>query len=198
VDDWPRKFDVVVVGASAGAVEALSEILPRLPSSFPLPIVVVVHVPGERRSGLRDLFGSRCNLRVFEAEDKAALAPGTITFAAPGYHLLIECDKTLALSVDEPVNFSRPSIDVLFESAAEAFGERTLGVLLTGANSDGARGLERIVEAGGVAVVQDPKSAASPAMPTAALALCRPRFVLDLPEIGALLASLDGASAVSK
>ncbi len=195
MDAWPRDFDVVVMGASAGAVEAMGAILPRLPRSFPIPIVVVVHLPAERPSGLRALFGPRCNLPVREAEDKIAIRGGSITFAPPDYHVLIERDKTLALSVDEPVNYSRPSIDVLFESAAEAIGAATLGVLLTGASSDGARGLKRITEAGGVAVVQDPARASSPAMPTAAIALSQPHFVLDLPEIGALLASLDRAGA---
>jgi two-component system chemotaxis response regulator CheB len=195
VDAWQRDFDAIVIGASAGAIDALGLILPRLPRSLPVPLVAVIHIPAERPSGLQDIFRQQCQLAVLEAEDKAALSPGTITFAPPDYHLLIEADKTLALSVDEPVNYSRPSIDVLFESAAEGLGRRTLGVLLTGASSDGARGLKSIRASGGVTVVQDPKTASSPAMPAAAIALAPPGFVLDLSEIAALLASLDRRGA---
>lgn len=173
----------MVIGASAGAVEALSVILPALPASFSLPIVVVVHVPSDRRSIMADLFGAKCQLAVREAEDKEPLSGGTVYFAPPDYHLLIEADKSLSLSNEEPVLFSRPSIDVLFESAADAFGPELLAIVLTGANQDGARGLSAVTDAGGIAIVQDPKAAFASAMPEAALAMCPNARVMPLPAI---------------
>jgi len=186
-----REIEVIVVGASAGAVDAMSHILPRLSRAFPLPIVVVVHVPPERPSGLAHLFASRTALEVKEAEDKMPLAPGTLFFAPPDYHVLLEADHTLSLSVDEQVNFSRPSIDVLFDAAAESFGRRALGIALTGASADGARGLLHLRDAGGIAIVQDPSTAFARALPDAALAMARPQHVLDIVGIGDLLLTLD-------
>ena len=162
------RVEAVVIGASAGAIQALSEILPALPADFALPVLAVVHVPPDRKNALSALFARRCLLPVREAEDKEPLAPGTITFAPPNYHMLVETDRTIALSTDEPVHFSRPSIDVLFESAADAFGPNLLAVVLTGANEDGARGLLAVARAGGTSLVQDPASAPSPEMPRAA------------------------------
>jgi len=162
----------VVIGASAGGVQALSQVLPSLPVDFPLPVLVVVHIPPRRDNALVDLFAGKCRIPVKEAEDKEPLEPGTIYFAPPDYHLLVEAGGTLALSSDEPVNHSRPAIDVLFESAADAFGTGLAGIVLTGANSDGAEGLRAICAAGGQAIVQDPVSAEVATMPRAALAAC--------------------------
>ncbi|MBN8849606.1 MAG: chemotaxis protein CheB, partial [Sphingomonas sp.] len=142
-------IEAVAIGASAGAVEALSAILPRLPADYPLPVLVVVHVPADRRSVLATLFQSKCRIAVREAEDKEPVVPGTVYFAPPDYHLQVEADRTLSLSADDPVLYSRPSIDVLFESAADAYGAALAGVVLTGANQDGARGLAAVAEAGG-------------------------------------------------
>ena len=162
----------VVIGASAGAVEALLTILPKLPRNYPLPVFVVVHVPPDRQNFLIPLFESRCKIAVKEAEDKEPVSSGVVYFAPSDYHLLVEEDYCLSLSSDELVNHSRPAIDVLFESAADAYGEGLIGVILTGANQDGAAGLAAIARAGGTAIVEDPKAAYSAVMPIAALAAC--------------------------
>jgi len=179
--------EAVVIGASAGAFEALSAILPALPAAYPLPVVVVVHLPAGRESLLAELFASRCQVAVKEAEDKEPLAGGTVYFAPPDYHLLVEPDRRLSLSTESPVLYSRPSVDVLFESAADAYGAALVGVVLTGANADGAEGLRRVCEAGGVTLVQRPDLAPSPAMPEAALAACPSARPLRLEEIAAFL-----------
>ncbi|KQS64138.1 chemotaxis protein CheB [Rhizobium sp. Leaf371] len=177
----------VVIGASAGALEALTTILPALPEDFPVPILLVVHIPGDKRSVLAELFRAKCRIKVLEVEDKEPLAAGTAYFAPPNYHLLVEANKTLSLSSDEPVMFSRPSIDVLFESAADAFGPALVGIVLTGANHDGARGLRAITDAGGQAIVQDPKTAFAAAMPEGAIARCPGARVMSLDAIAASL-----------
>jgi two-component system chemotaxis response regulator CheB len=159
----------VAIGASAGAVEALGRILPALPARFPWPIFVVVHVPARVPSMLVPLFRPRCALRVSEVEDKCPIEPGNVYFCPPDYHLLIESPRALALSIDEPVKFSRPSIDVLFESVADVYGAAALGVVLSGANDDGACGLAAILRAGGRGFVQDPATAVARPMPDAAL-----------------------------
>lgn len=183
-------LQAVVIGTSAGAVQALSAILPPLPADYPLPVMVVVHVPPDRRNALTELFQTRCAMTVREAEDKEPLQPGVIYFAPPDYHLLVETPELLALSTDEPVLHSRPSIDVLFESAADAFGEGLVGIILTGANQDGADGLKAIGQAGGVVVVEDPASAAAAAMPEAALTAWPGAKAMSLEEIGVYLRSL--------
>jgi two-component system chemotaxis response regulator CheB len=178
---------VVVIGASAGALQALSRILPLLPADFPCPVLVVVHIPADRRNMLAPLFDAKCAMAVREAEDKEPALPGTITFAPPDYHLLVERDGTLALSSDEEVFFSRPSVDVLFESAADAFGPAVTGIVLTGANPDGARGLRAIAQAGGTALVEDPAHAYASAMPTEAIKACPAARVLSLEAIAGYL-----------
>jgi two-component system chemotaxis response regulator CheB len=183
--------DAVVVGASAGGVEALLKIFRTLPRGYRLPILTVLHVPDQRRSHLAEVFAQNLKIPVKEADDKETIAPGTLYFAGPGYHLSVESDFSLSLSQEERVFHSRPSIDVLFESAADAFGERLAGVLLTGANNDGARGMARISEYGGLTVVQDPAQALARTMPDAALALHTPDFLLPLPDIGSLLVELE-------
>nr|WP_312231389.1 chemotaxis protein CheB [Pseudomonas sp.] len=186
-----RKPEVVVVGASAGGVEALLGLFDGLPAGYGLPLVAVLHLPDNRESLLPDLFARRLALRVKEAQDKEVLQPGTLYFAAPGYHLCIEADRSFSYSREEPVHFSRPSIDYLFESAADAYGAKAMGILLTGANQDGAAGLYTIKQRGGVTVVQDPQEAQVATMPEAALALHQPDYILTLRGILALLAELD-------
>lgn len=183
-------FDTVVIGASAGGVEALGVLLGALPADFPAAILAVLHLPPDRVTVLPSLLNRRCALAVKEAEDKEPVQAGTVYLAPPDYHLLVEPDATLSLSRDEPVHYSRPSIDLLFESAAMTWRTRLLAILLTGASSDGAEGLREVREAGGAAWVQDPRAAFAPAMPAAALALCGADAVLDLPEIAARLAKL--------
>jgi two-component system chemotaxis response regulator CheB len=180
------RVDALVIGASAGGLEALSAIVPALPAGFALPIAVVIHLPPREPSLLARIFEQKCALPVREVEDKDPIRPGTVYFAPPNYHLLCEDRTQFALTADDPVNFSRPSIDVLFESARDAFGARLLGILLTGANDDGARGLCAIHEAGGLTVVQDPATTMAPQMPAAAIARCRPDLVLPLAGIAAL------------
>jgi two-component system, chemotaxis family, protein-glutamate methylesterase/glutaminase len=177
----------VAIGASVGAVQALLEILPKLPADYPLPVLVVVHLPRRDKSGLAELFASRCLLQVKEAEDKEPVRAGTIYFAPPDYHLLLEAKHRISLSSDEPVLFSRPSIDVLLTSAADAYGSGLTAIVLTGANSDGASGLAAVCKAGGTAWVQDPETAECPLMPQAALAACPTARTMRLDEIAQTL-----------
>ncbi|WP_235037763.1 MULTISPECIES: chemotaxis protein CheB [unclassified Novosphingobium] len=182
-----RTPDAVVIGASAGAIQALLHILPALPEDYALPVLIVVHVPPGRRSELTMLFAAKCRLPVGEGEDKEPILPGTVTFAPPDYHMLVEPGGTISLSRDEQVLFSRPSIDVLFESAADAYGPGLVGVVLTGANEDGAQGLAAVAQAGGMTLVQDPASAYARAMPEAALKACRAARRMSLDGIVAAL-----------
>lgn len=181
------KIQAVAIGASAGAVDALSKLLPVLPEKFPLPVFIVVHLPADKKSIMAELFNGKCMLEVKEAEDKEDIRPGVVYFAPPDYHLLIEKDKIISLSSEEPVLFSRPSIDVLFETAADAYGEGLLGIILTGANEDGANGLRIISEEGGTAIVQDPQHAFAPYMPQAAIKACPKAKIMQLREIAEYL-----------
>ncbi|MBL8956870.1 MAG: chemotaxis protein CheB [Myxococcaceae bacterium] len=183
-------LDAIVIGGSAGALDVLLNLLPQLPRGFSVPIVLVLHVMPRKPSYLVDVLKARAALGVEEAQDKQPLQPGTLYCAPPDYHVLIERGRSLSLSVDDAVHFSRPSIDVLFESAAVALRSRVAGVLLTGGNEDGARGLEAISRAGGITVVQAPKSAQMPHMPEAALARFTPTRVLSSAELGPYLTSL--------
>lgn len=191
----PHNIELIVVGGSAGALDALGSILPALPRQFLLPLVMVVHLPPAKSSVMASVIGAKCVLPVKEPDDKEPIASGTLYIAPPNYHLLIERQRTLSLSVDDVVLFSRPSIDVLFESAAEAYGAAVAGLLLTGANEDGARGLARIKQAGGLTIVQSPKDAVAPAMPNAALKLATPDHVLPLHDIGPFLTQLGGSAS---
>jgi two-component system chemotaxis response regulator CheB len=176
-----------VIGASAGALDALSAILPGLPAAYPLPVMVVVHIPPDKESVLAGVVGAKALMRAKEAEDKEQIEPGVIYFAPPDYHLLVESGGYLSLSGDEPVLFSRPSVDVLFESAADAYGAGLIGIVLSGANNDGARGLKAVMDAGGTALVQRPDQAYAPAMPEAALAASPGAAAMSLDEIHAFL-----------
>lgn len=185
------QVDAIVVGASAGGVEALLKIFAAIGPGYRLPIITVLHLSDERRSQLAHVFQSRLPIPVKEADDKEAIVPGTLYFAAPGYHLSVEMDLSLSFSQEERVFHSRPSIDILFGSAADAYGTRLAGILLTGANHDGAQGLANIKLNGGLTVVQDPAQAQARTMPDAALALHTPDFILPLDDIGQLLVDLE-------
>jgi two-component system chemotaxis response regulator CheB len=185
------RIDAVVIGASAGGVEALEVLLPALPATFGPSLFIVLHLPRERPSLLVEIFQRRCVLPVREAEDKEPAQSGTVYFAPPDYHLLVERDHQIALSADEPVHYSRPSVDVLFESAADAYRERLLGVILSGGNEDGAAGLDAVRRGGGVTVVQQPESAKVPVMIVSALQRGPADFVLSVHEIAALLQRLE-------
>jgi two-component system, chemotaxis family, protein-glutamate methylesterase/glutaminase len=182
----PARIDAVVVGASAGAIEALGEVLAPLPASTPWPVLVVVHLPANQPSLLAALFARRCAVRVREALDKEALTAG-IWFAPADYHVLVESGRTLALSIGEPVNHSRPSVDVLFESAALAYGDGLVAIVLTGASSDGANGAKAVRDAGGYVIVQDPATAEAATMPSEAIERSAPQWVAGLEEIGRAL-----------
>lgn len=185
---WP--FDLVAIGASAGGLDAIGTLLEALPASFPAAIAIVLHLPPDRDSLLPGLFGARCALPVKEVEDKESIMPGVVYIAAPDYHMLVEPDRSFALSQDEAVNFSRPSIDLLLESAAIAYRERLLGIVLTGASQDGAAGLQRVRALGGQAWVQDPDTADTPAMPASAIARAGADRIMDKLTLARALANL--------
>jgi two-component system chemotaxis response regulator CheB len=182
--------DAVALGASAGGIDALFALLAGLRPPLDAALIVVLHLPQQHDSLLPQLFANRTALPVQEAQPNAEVQPGTVYFAPAGYHLLVEAERRFALSCDAPVLFSRPSIDVLFESCADAYGGRLAGIVLTGANEDGADGLAAIKAAGGLTAVQDPAEAAHAAMPQAAIARAEPDFVLPLAGLGALLHTL--------
>jgi two-component system chemotaxis response regulator CheB len=188
-ESLPR-IDAIVIGTSAGGVEALTRILPSIPATLAAAILIVVHVPRERPSLLGEIFRAKCKLHVDEAVDKADIKPGTIYFAPPDYHMLVDRGPQIALSVDDVVQFSRPSIDVLFESAADIYGARLLGVLLTGGNEDGAAGMAYIAQCGGSTILQDPAEAIAAAMPEGALKVMKPTHILRLDDIRNLLMAL--------
>jgi len=184
-----RRFELIVVGCSLGGMRAMQIILSALPREFELPIAVVQHRYRTSNEGLPAYFRRTTDMRVVDAEDKQWIKPGVIYFAPANYHLLVEKGE-LNLSVDDAVAYSRPSVDVLFESAAQAYGDKVIGVVLTGANSDGARGVAEIKKRGGFVVVQDPKTAEAPAMPEAAIAAARVDRILPLERIGPYLLEL--------
>ncbi|MGO0789389.1 chemotaxis protein CheB [Herbaspirillum seropedicae] len=195
-----RPIEAIVIGASAGGVEALSEILPALRRGAAVATMVVLHLPRERPSLLAQIFADRCRQPVVEAQDKEPAQAGVIHFAPPDYHLLVDRSEDgpiLAMSNDELVNYSRPAIDVLFESAADVYGPRLLGILLTGGNHDGAAGMQAIARAGGVTVVQSPQQAQVPYMPAQALAMGNIDYVLTLQQIADLLRTL-GTSGLAQ
>ncbi len=185
-----REIEVVAIGASAGGVDALLQVLGGLPASFRLPILAVLHVPQDRESRLVEVFRQHLQLTVQEAADKAPVEPGTLYFACAGYHLSVERDSSLSLSCESPRHYSRPSIDILMESAADAYGCRLAAILLTGANQDGAAGLAHAKQLGGLTIVQDPAQAQVPTMPQAAIQYLQPDLVLSLPQIHRLLLTL--------
>jgi two-component system chemotaxis response regulator CheB len=184
------RYRAIVIGTSAGGIEASIQILGRLPAHCALPVILVQHLHKEQDRSLVRFYDERVPLKVEEAEEKEQIQAGHIYVAPPDYHLLIERDKTFSLSMDEKVNYSRPSIDVLFESAADAYGAALIGVLMTGANHDGALGLQRIKEYGGLTLVEDPATAKFSEMPRSALACTEVDHVLPLNELGNLLFSL--------
>jgi two-component system chemotaxis response regulator CheB len=186
-----RKIEALVIGASAGGVDALVELLPALAPDSGLATVCILHLPGDRESRLAELFAARLPLPVREAVDKAPVEPGTVYFAGSGYHLSIEQDRVFSISCEPPVHYARPAIDLLMTSAADAYGAALAGILLTGANIDGAEGMQRIRQRGGLTIVQDPAGAQASAMPEGAIRLCAPHLVLPLAAIRALLPQLE-------
>ena len=184
------KYKIIVIGTSTGGLNALGNFLPKIPHDFPIPIVIVQHRLMNSDDFLSNHLDSKCSLRVKEAESREQINPGKIYIAPAGYHLLIERDETFALSVDSPVSYSIPSIDVLFESAANVYSNQIIGIILTGANYDGTNGLKIIKEHGGLTIAQDPKTAKSDCMPKTAINNIDIDFIVSLDEVNDLLTDL--------
>lgn len=178
-----KPYQAIVIGASSGGLEAFMSILPRFPANFNLPILITQHLHQKSDSLLVELLAAKIAIPIKEAEDKEPIQNGMVYISPPGYHLLIEPDKTLSLSVDDFVNYSRPSIDVLFESAAFVFRNTLIGILLTGANEDGAKGLKEIYKNGGLVIVQDPDEAQACTMPNAGLKCTHTQNIFRLKQI---------------
>lgn len=187
-----KTYDAVVIGASAGGLEALSAILPGLPDDFPLPVIVVQHISPHSDNYLSTHLNRISAIRIKEADEKETLQAGTVYIAPPNYHLLIESDSTLSLTTDEKVNYSRPSIDVLFESACWAFSGKVIALILTGANHDGSEGAKMIHQAGGMVIVQDPFTAQVSVMPESVIKKTIPDQILKLEEIASFLIKATG------
>lgn len=182
-----QAYKAIVIGVSVGGMQTLSTILPELPKEFSLPIIVVQHIREGFKGGLSELLNRKSNMPVKEADEKELIRPGIVYLAPAGYHLLIEEDGTFALSIDPRVNYARPSIDVLFESAAYVYEHGLIGVILTGANSDGSQGLKKIKQYGGLTIVQDPVTAIADCMPLMAIEATEVDYVLRLEDIGPFL-----------
>ena len=175
----------IVMGASFGGMESVKKVITGLPSDFKIPIAVVLHIGNNNIDTYMSLLERHSHYKVKESEEKESLKEQTVYFAPPNYHLLIEEDFTLSLSTDEKVNFSRPAIDVLFETAAWSVKDNLIGILLTGSNNDGAAGLQTIKENGGTTIVENPETAFAKTMPETAIKLSNPDYILDLQDIPA-------------
>ncbi len=176
-------YKMVVIGSSAGGLNALKAILPALPADFPVPLIIVQHISPSSDNYMVQFLNKISKIRVKEADEQEQLKQGTAYVAPPNYHLLVEENFTLSLSMEERINYSRPSIDITFETAAYAYGKLLVGIVLTGANADGSQGLRVIKALGGYTIVQDPHFAESSMMPTAAIKLVRPHAILTLDKI---------------
>jgi two-component system chemotaxis response regulator CheB len=185
-----KKYQAIVIGTSAGGLIALSSLLENLPVNYPIPIIIVQHRSKEPRDLLEEILQGKCNMKVKQADEKEKIESGFIYIAPPDYHLLIEKDFTFSLTADEAVLYSRPSIDVLFESAASVYKDKLIGIILTGANSDGANGLRRIAENNGLTIVQTPDDAQFSVMPLAAIATQKVNFILSLLKIQSFLLNI--------
>jgi two-component system chemotaxis response regulator CheB len=182
-------FKIVVIGTSLGGLSALKIILQSLPGDFSVPIAIVQHRHKESNNALQQLLQESISLPIKEVEDKDEILPKHIYLAPADYHLLVE-EGHFALSTDEPVSYARPSIDVLFESAADIYGEQVIGIILTGANHDGVQGLKKIQARGGITIVQEPATAESSIMPEAAISAVAVNWILTLSDIADRLVKL--------
>jgi len=182
-----RTYKAIVIGASAGGLHALKALFNRLENAFSIPIIIVQHISPTAENYLIHILSETGKLKVKEADEKEVPRSGHAYLAPPNYHLLVETDHTFTLTIDERVNYARPSIDVLFETAAEAYKEQLIGIILTGANADGSRGLKKIHELGGLVIVQDPESAEVDSMPRAALKATPVDHVVTIEEMARLL-----------
>jgi len=185
------QYEAIVIGVSSGGMTALKFIFSALPADFSIPIIIVQHVSARSDNEWINLLNNNSNLTIREADEKEKIESGNVYIAPANYHLMIEKDKTFLLTIDEYVNFARPSIDVLFESAADAYKNKLIGVILTGSNNDGTKGIKRIKEYGGLAIIQDPETAESSTMPASAIAAILPDHILPLDKIVQLLIKID-------
>ena len=184
-------YQAVVVGVSAGGFKAIQKFLYKLPSTFTIPIIIVQHrEKSPANNYLVKVLAEISKLKIKEADEKEIIKNGTVYLAPPNYHLLIEKNHTFSLSVSEPVCFARPSIDVLFETAARAYNSHLIGIILTGANKDGSQGIKAIKKRGGMTIVQNPNTAEVPIMPKAAIATNSIDFILNLENIASFLSIL--------
>lgn len=182
-----NQYEAIVIGTSAGGLTALTTILRMLPETYTVPILLVQHRARNSPALFEDVLQNKCQLAIKQADEKEAIRPGRVYVAPPDYHMLVEADRTISLSVEPPVQYSRPSIDVLFESAAMAYRDKLVGIILSGSNSDGAAGIRTINTLGGLAIAQNPKEAQYPFMPQAAIDTGAVHVVWGLEEIGGFL-----------
>jgi two-component system, chemotaxis family, protein-glutamate methylesterase/glutaminase len=180
-------YQAIVMGVSSGGLNVMKIMFSLLPKSFETPIIIVQHISPNSGNLWISLLNDKSNLYIKEADEKEKIEPGIVYIAPPNYHLLIEKDKTFPLTIGERVNYARPSIDVLFESAADVYKNELIGVVLTGSNNDGAEGIKRIHDCGGLSIVQNPETAESAYMPASAIAAMQPDYILPLNEIVDLL-----------
>lgn len=185
------RYNAIVIGVSSGGMNAMNLIFPLLPKEFKIPIIIVQHINARSDSQWITFLNKKSNLYIKEVDEKELIKQGIVYIAPPNYHLLIEKNKTFSLTVDERINFARPSIDVLFESAAEAYKSKLIGIILTGSNRDGSKGIKRIKEYGGLTIIQNPETAESSYMPLSAISSITPDYILSLEEIMKLLLLLD-------
>lgn len=183
-------FEAVVVGSSAGGIRALENLLAPLPNDFPLPIIVVQHLRPESESYLPKILATHCALPVKQAEEREIIQAGRVYIAPPNYHLLIEEDHSFSLSLEPPVRYARPSVDVMFETAVYAYRDKLIGIILTGANDDGSYGVKKLKQMGGYVIVQDPKTAEAEAMPKSAIAAAKVDKILPIEQVGVYLLQL--------
>ncbi|MFZ6012365.1 MAG: chemotaxis protein CheB [Bacteroidota bacterium] len=185
-----RSYLAIVIGVSAGGLSALTFLFEQLPANYPIPMIVIQHRSSDQNGLLEEVLRYKCKIRIKQADEKEPIKTGVIYVAPPGYHLLVERDNTFSLSSDEPVFFSKPSIDVLFETAAEVFKEKIVGLILTGANRDGTNGIKAIYEKGGLTIAQHPEEAQFPYMPRAAIESGGVKHIWTLKEIRKFLLEL--------
>jgi two-component system, chemotaxis family, protein-glutamate methylesterase/glutaminase len=185
-----KGYKAVVIGVSAGGIKVLNTIFGYLNEPFPFPIIIVMHRHPESGMALEKHFEETFGLNIRQVADKDRIQDGMVFFAPPNYHLLLEENRSFSLSIDKPVHFARPAIDILFESAADVYEKNLVGIILTGANGDGALGLKKVKHRGGTAIVQHPDSAEFKDMPQAAIKETQPELVLTIEEIGHYLKNL--------
>ena len=185
------RYEAIVIGVSSGGMNALKILFSFLPKDFGIPIIIVQHVSSHSNNQWIKLLNDKSNLYIKEADEKEKIENGTIYIAPANYHLMIEINKTFSLTIDERVNYARPSIDVLFESAAEVYKDKLIGIVLTGSNNDGSKGVKRIKECGGFVIIQNPETAESSYMPASAIAAIKPDYILSLVDITDLLIKFD-------